>query len=61
MVHGGRSHISIVDAVISNALYSGSDVLQVFSLEDAEDISSLYLQVNLLFEHIKISSRFSAQ
>ncbi|KAH9797603.1 tetratricopeptide repeat (TPR)-like superfamily protein [Citrus sinensis] len=44
MVHGGRSHISIVDAVISNALYSRPDVLKVFSLEDVEDISSLYLQ-----------------
>lgn len=49
MVHRGRSHISIVDAVISNALYSGSDILQVFSLEDAEDISSLYLQVKFAF------------
>ncbi|GAY35052.1 hypothetical protein CUMW_014000 [Citrus unshiu] len=44
MVHGGRSHISIVDAVISNALYSRPDVLKVFSLEDVEDISGLYLQ-----------------
>lgn len=49
MVHGGRSHISIVDAVISNALYSRPDVLKVFSLEDVEDISGLYLQVKFPF------------
>lgn len=49
MVHGGGSHISIVDAVISNALYSRPDVLKVFSLEDVEDISGLYLQVKFPF------------
>lgn len=49
MMHGGPRHMNIVDAIISNSLYSGSGVLQVFSREDVEDISSLYLQVRFPF------------
>lgn len=49
MMHGGSRHMNVVDAVISKALHSDPDVLQDFSLEDVEDISSLYLQVNFPF------------
>ncbi|KAJ0016764.1 hypothetical protein Pint_10077 [Pistacia integerrima] len=44
MMHGGSRHLNVVDSVIANAVYSGPDVLDAFSLKDVEDVSSLYLQ-----------------
>ena len=48
MMHGGTRHMNLLDSVITNALYSGPGALQGFSVEDVEDISSLYLQVFFL-------------
>lgn len=47
MMHGGSRHLNVVDSVIANALYSGPDLLDAFSQEDVEDVSSLYLQVTI--------------
>lgn len=40
MMHGGSRHLNVVDSVIANALYSGPDLLDAFSQEDVEDVSS---------------------
>ncbi|KAK4858685.1 hypothetical protein QYF36_020477 [Acer negundo] len=44
MMHGGTRHMNLLDSVITTALYSGPGALRGFSVEDVEDISSLYLQ-----------------
>jgi hypothetical protein len=50
MTHEGPRHINVVDCVIANAISPGPGTSQGLNAEDAEDISSLYLEVKILFE-----------
>ncbi|EOY27807.1 hypothetical protein QUC31_012696 [Theobroma cacao] len=42
MMHGGHTHIHVLDAIIDNAISPG--LSQGMNAEEAEDVSSLYLQ-----------------
>ncbi|XP_027345804.1 uncharacterized protein LOC113857797 isoform X2 [Abrus precatorius] len=44
MMHGGEKHTAVIDSIIVDAISPRSDVSQVLSTEDAEDISNLYLE-----------------
>lgn len=47
MNHGGRHHINVVDSIIGRALSPSPDSFRSLNLEDAEDVSRLYLQVKV--------------
>ncbi|KAK9268077.1 hypothetical protein L1049_010516 [Liquidambar formosana] len=44
MIHGGPSHINVVDSIVASAISPGPDVSQGFSSKEREDISNLYLE-----------------
>lgn len=46
-MHGGKEDISIIDTIIANAISPGTDVSQGLNVKDAEDVSSLYLEVKI--------------
>jgi hypothetical protein len=47
MMHEGPRHINVVEPVIANAISQGPGVSQGLDAKDAEDISSLYLEVKI--------------
>lgn len=47
MMHEGPRHINVVESVIANAISQAPDVSQGLDAKDAEDISSLYLEVEI--------------
>lgn len=47
MMHEGPKHRNVVESVIADAISSGLSVSQGLNAKDAEDISSLYLEVKI--------------
>lgn len=45
MMNGGTQHINIVDSIVAHAISRESGVCTGLDAKDAEDISSLFLEV----------------
>lgn len=45
--HGGREHLNAVETVMANALYSGPTGSTILNARDAEELSNLYIKVDL--------------
>lgn len=46
-MHGGKRHLNVVDSIVATAISPQSSVSDVLNAKDAEDISSLYLEVKI--------------
>lgn len=48
MMNGGKQHINVIDSVVTRAISQESGVCNGLNAKDAEDISSLFLEVKFL-------------
>lgn len=46
-MHGGKRHLNVVDSIVAKAISPESGVSDGLNAKDAEDISSLYLEVKI--------------
>lgn len=46
-MHGGKRHLNVVDSIVAKAISPESGVSDGLNAKDAEDISSLYVEVKI--------------
>lgn len=52
MINGGKQHVNVIDSIVAHAISPESGVCDGLNAKDAEDISSLLLEVKFLSTHL---------